>query len=335
MGKVTMKDVAKKVGVSTVSVHNALCGRKGISDEMRQKILQTAEKMGYKPRKNMVHKDWNRTKNIGVVVAEKYLKEYRSFYCVMYKEMAIAATDKNCMTAVEILEKQESGHYQMPKLAMGKRVEGLIILGEVDRRYIRFLRERVQIPIVFLDFYDKELAKDAVISDSFYGMYLMTEYLIENGHEKLAFVGSIHATSSILDRYCGFSRSLTEHGLELPGEWLIEDRNEKGEVQFDLPEHLPQAFVCNCDFAAGLVIEKLEEKGIHVPDDISVVGFDNYIYPGMSDKKITSYQVNMKAMVRTALDKILKQIGSRNSGRGLEIVTGKIVEKESVRKRAE
>ena len=53
----------------------------------------------------------------------------------------------------------------------------------------------------------------------------------------------------------------------------------------------------------------------------------------MADKKITSYQVNMKAMVRAALDKILKQIGSKNSGRGLEIVTGKIVEKESVRKR--
>ena len=60
---------------------------------------------------------------------------------------------------------------------------------------------------------------------------------------------------------------------------------------------------------------------------------DVYLYPEMADKKITSYQVNMKAMVRAALDKILKQIGSKNSGRGLEIVTGKIVEKESVRKR--
>ncbi len=333
MGKVTMADVAKKVGVSTVSVHNALCGQKGISDEMRQRILQTAEEMGYQPRKNMVHKDWDRTKNIGVLVAEKYLKEYRSFYCVMYKEMAIAATDKNCMTAVEILEGQEKGTYQLPKLAMGNRVEGLIILGEVNRDYIRFLKRHVKIPIVFLDFYDKDLAKDAVISDSFYGMYLMTEYLIENGHEKLAFVGSIHATSSILDRYCGFSRSLLEHRLELPEEWVIEDRDEEGSVEFALPEHLPQAFVCNCDLAAGLVIEKLEERGLRVPEDISVVGFDNYLYPGMADKKITSYQVNMKAMVRTALDKILKQIGSKNSGRGLEIVTGKIVEKESVRKR--
>lgn len=138
-----------------------------------------------------------------------------TYYCVMYKEMAIAATDKNCMTAVEILEEQEEGHYQMPKLA---------------------------------------------------------------------FVGSIHAISSILDRYCGFSRSLIEHGLELPKEWLIEDRDEKGEVQFDLPEQLPQAFVCNCDFATGRVIEKLEEKGLHVPEDVSVVGFDNYLYPGMADK---------------------------------------------------
>lgn len=111
-----------------------------------------------------------------------------TYYCVMYKEIAIAATDKNCMTAVEILEEQEEGHYQMP--------------------------------IVFLDFYDKDLAKDAVISDSFYGMYLMTEYLIENGHEKLAFVGSIHATSSILDRYCGSSKTIGDGEMWLNATFL-------------------------------------------------------------------------------------------------------------------
>ena len=76
----------------------------------------------------------------------------------------------------------------------------------------------------------------------------------------------------------------------------------------------------------------LEERGLRVPEDISVVGFDNYLYPGFPDKHITSYEVNTKVMVRVALEKVLKRLRNPESGRGLDIISGHIVEKESVRK---
>ena len=76
---------------------------------------------------------------------------------------------------------------------------------------------------------------------------------------------------------------------------------------------------------------ELEKQGYRVPEDVFVVGFDNYLYPGFPDKKITSYEVNTRAMVKVALEKALKQIKNPLSGRGLSIVSGKIVEKESVR----
>ena len=95
---------------------------------------------------------------------------------------------------------------------------------------------------------------------------------------------------------------------------------------------MPEAFVCNCDLAAGMLIQELEKQGYRVPEDISVVGFDNYLYPGFTDKNITSYEVNIQVMVKVALEKALKQIKNPDSGRGLSIVSGKIVEKESVRK---
>ncbi len=68
-----------------------------------------------------------------------------------------------------------------------------------------------------------------------------------------------------------------------------------------------------------------------MPEDISVVGFDNYLYPGFPDKRITTYEVNMRAMAKVALDKILKMIRNPGAGRGLDIVSGHIVEKDSVR----
>ena len=188
-----------------------------------------------------------------------------------------------------------------------------------------------QVPVVFLDFYDKELAEDAVVTDNFYGMFLMTEFLFEQGIDELGFVGSVFATSSIMDRYCGFMKSMMLHGKNIHPEWVIEDRDEVGQMGFELPKKLPKGFVCNCDLAAVMVMEQLQERGIRVPEDISVIGFDNYLYPGLADRKITTYEVNTRAMTKVALEKVLKQIRNPKSGRGMDVVSGHMVIKRSVK----
>ncbi len=335
MGKVRMADIAAKVGVSTVTVHNALTGNKGVSDEMREKIQKVADELGYHQMTAAAKRERNKggLRNIGVIISEKYLAAYTTFYWKMYQELALVATDKNCMAAVEILKQDMEENFILPRIQEEHTVDALIVMGEISREYIHFMKKHTDMPVIFLDFYDKELAKDAVIADNFYGMYLMTGYLFEQGFTKMAYVGSIHATSSIMDRYCGFYKAQLEHGQALPEEWLIEDRDEKGSMDIKLPQHMPEAFVCNCDLAAGMLIQELEKQGYRVPEDISVVGFDNYLYPGFTAKNITSYEVNTQVMVKVALEKALKQIKNPDSGRGLSIVSGKIVEKESVRKR--
>lgn len=326
-----LTDIAAKVGVSTVSVHNALTGQKGVSDENRERILKAAREMGYIQNTPAKKREQVRNlRNIGVLISEKYLAEYITFYWKMYQELAIIATEKKCMVAVEILKHVSEDNLILPQTVAENTVDALVIIGELRHEYIRFLKDSLEMPVIFLDFYDHELAKDAVVADNFYGMYLLTEYLYDRGFRKLAYVGSIHATSSIMDRYCGFQKALLEHRERLPEEWLIPDRDETGQIGFELPEKLPQAFVCNCDLTAGILIMKLEERGISVPGDVSVIGFDNYLYPGFPDKKITSYEVNTKAMAKVALEKALKQLKNPDSGRGLAIVSGHIVEKESV-----
>lgn len=333
MGKVRLADIAERAGVSTVTVHNALSGHKGVSDGLREQIIRLADEMGYRQNTAAAKREKGRSlKNIGIIISERYLAEYTTFYWKMYQEMALTAVDKNCTTSVEILKHEAEREPVLPRIVEENTVEGLIIMGKISKEYIRFLKRRADMPVIFLDFYDKELSKDSVIADNFYGMYLMTEYLFEQGFREMAYIGSIQATSSIMDRYCGFRKALWEHGVELPEEWLIEDRNELGDIRFELPEKLPQAFVCNCDLVAGKLILMLEERGLRVPEDISVAGFDNYLYPGFPDMKITSYEVNTKVMVRVALEKVLKRLKNPESGTGLDIISGHIVEKESVRK---
>lgn len=336
MGKVRLADIAKRTGVSTVTVHNALAGNKGVSEELREKIQSVADEMGYqilserKQEAKMAAEETPYT--IGVLVAENYLAQYETFYWKMYQEIAVAATEKRCFTAVEILKKEdEINTLKLPACVEGNKVDGLIILGKMNKEYIVKLTDTVKTPVVFLDYYDKDFAKDAVVTDNFYGMYLLTEFMFEQGIEELGFLGSIDSTSSIMDRYCGFLKAMMSHKKEVKPQWVIEDRDEMGQMGFELPKRLPKGFVCNCDLAAYMLIDKLNERGYKVPEDISVVGFDNYLYPGLAEREITTYEVNTKAMTKVALEKVLKQIKNPKRGHGMDIVSGHMVIKKSVK----
>lgn len=335
MRKVRLADIAEAVGVSTVTVHNALNGQKGVSGSLREQIQKVAEEMGYESPgkgKDLGDKEAD-FQRIGVLIAEKYLGNHTAYYWKIYQELALAATEKQCFTIVETLKTDERVRiWEMPQMILQNKVEGIIIIGEIDKQYIRKLKEAVSIPIVFLDFYDSEFAQDAVIVDNFYGMYQMTEILFNHGLEDIGFIGSIHATNNIMDRYCGYMKSMMEHRKNIHPEWVIEDRDETGFVKFELPKRLPKAFVCNCDLVAGMLVNKLDAKGLKVPDDISVVGFDNFLYPGYADIKITTYEVNIKAMVKVAIKKLIKQFRNPNAGGGPEIICGQVIMKNSVRR---
>lgn len=330
MARVRMQDIANRVGVSAVTVHNALTGQKGVSAAVRDEILRAAEEMGYLQKQRS-----SGLKSVGVIISERYLADYVTFYWKIYMEIALAAPDSGCMVTAEILKKEDERERKLPCLVQENAVEGLIVMGEISREYIRSLKAQVTIPVIFLDFYYKEIAQDAVVTDGFYGMYLLTEYLYERGFRNMAYVGSIHATSSIMDRFCGFQRALLEHGIPLRKEWLLEDRDEAGEIHLTLPEELPEAFVCNCDLVASRLIDELEKRGCRVPEDLSVVGFDNYLYPGLLDKGITTYEVDMKGMARTALQKVLERIENPHAPGRLDLVSGNIVEKKSVKSSVE
>ena len=165
----------------------------------------------------------------------------------------------------------------------------------------------------------------------------MTNYLFEMGHKKIAFVGTILSTGSITDRYYGYCRSLLEHGMQVREDWVIPDREpETGRMYLpgycELPEEMPTAFFCNCDLTASIMIHKLQEAGYDVPGDISVAGYDNYLFPGLCDVPITTYEVDMREMARRVISNLIAKMSGESYRRGICIVEGHLVEKESVKR---
>lgn len=99
----------------------------------------------------------------------------------------------------------------------------------------------MDLPKLFLDFYDEHAAIDSIVTDNFYGAYEITNYLIQCGHRDIAYVGNIYSTSSIQDRYLGYYKSLLEHGMVFEDRLLLNDRDEHGRyIDIVFPEKCPQ-----------------------------------------------------------------------------------------------
>lgn len=333
---VKLKDIADKLGVSAVTVSKALSNQKGVSEEMRIKIKNVASEMGYVSLSEARLLSEKKSFNIGVIVSERYFAQMESFYWMMYQELATKAVSKNCFTMLEVVSEEDEENNVAPRLLDGDRINGLVIIGLMKEDYLLKVTSSTGIPVVFLDFYNKNIGCDAVITDNYFGMHQLTDYLCSLGHTKIAYVGTLFATNSITDRYFGYCKALYEHGIEIREDYIVDDRlktNSKKGFKYTLPKDMPTAFVCNCDTTALEVINLLEEKGYKIPEDISVVGFDDYVFPNTKDVKLTTYAVDVKEMARKTIKILLRKMNGDYIKKGTTIVEGDMVIRESTKKR--
>lgn len=334
---VKLADIAQQLGVSTVTVSKALSGQRGVSDEMRTKIKQLAEEMGYVKSAQDKSKD-RRSYTIGVAVAERYLGVASSFYLRLYQELSQRAMRKNCFAMLEVISFDEEHENQMPKMVTEEKVDAVIMMGTFIMEYGQFLRSNIQLPLILLDTLANEEESDSVVSNNMMGAYRMTNYLFKMGHSKIGFVGTRLATASIDDRYFGYLKSLMQHGMELREDWIIEDRDRQTgssdyQRHYQLPakKEMPTAFFCNNDIAAMVMIRKLTEAGYMVPEDVSIVGFDNFINESFPKIGITTYAINIREMARRAIHILLHKLENPDYNTGVYMIDGEFIERESAR----
>ncbi|MBQ7636618.1 MAG: LacI family DNA-binding transcriptional regulator [Lachnospiraceae bacterium] len=327
--KVRMMDIAKKIDVSVVTVSKALTGQKGVSEEVRNKIIRLAEEMGYeKPGES---RGPSKSYNIGVVVPEGYITKYETFYWELYQAINTSAARENSFVMLEIISSADENEGNPPKLLRESKVDALIVMGAMKTAYLKMIRAHYATPTVFLDFYDSEIQEDSVISNSFYGAYAITNYLLAKGLKKIAYVGTPMSTESITDRYLGYLKALMEKGIEIRKDWVIDDRNMDRVMynELKLPAEMPEAFVCNCDMTASKIIEALSQKGISVPGDVAVTGFDDFLHPGLCIIPLTTYAVNMEGLADSAVRNILKKLNGIETNKGIHLIEGRLITRDS------
>lgn len=335
---VKLADIAQKLGVSTVTVSKALAGQKGVSEEMREKIRQTADQMGYVKSSVIDKGKSHKSYTIGIVVAERYLDEVQTFYWRIYQDLSQCAVSRNCFTMLEVISYEDERQIKMPKMVTEEKIEAVIVMGTFKIEYAQFLRRNIHLPLILLDTLGQEVEFDAIVSNNMMGAYRMVNYLFQKGHSKIGFVGTRLATVSIDDRYFGYLKSAMEHGMDVPDEWLIDDRDRNTglcdyDVHCKLPQkqNMPTAFFCNSDKVANVMLHKLSDHGYRVPEDISIVGFDNYLSEPMFQTGITTYAINTREMARRAIHILVHKLQEPDYRTGVYMIDGMFIERESVR----
>ena len=164
-------------------------------------------------------------------------------------------------------------------------------------------------------------------------MYRSARELIRAGHREIGFVGSLDYSKNIIDRYYGYKKCMRENGLSVRKEWVLPDRygkEERGLVV--LPDTLPTAFVTSSDWAASYLYDALQERGLSVPEDISIASYDDYLYNHPLAGRLTTYHVDMEHMARCAVRLVIRGlIGPGSTGVICE-VDSHMVLRDSIRK---
>lgn len=328
--KVRLSDIAERLDISTVTVSKALANKDGVGDELRQRIKELAEEMGYRVKKGGDNGKAI-TGNIGILIPSRFFAPSSSFYWYLFNSLSTELLNRSYYSIMELLSAEDEKNLVLPRMLKDNKVDGFIVLGQVSDEYLNFINTSYE-SFILVDFYTSMNNLDGVSDDNFYCSYLLTSYVISQGHKKLRFVGNFESTSSIRDRFMGFAKALMENGMNVNKADIINDRDENGySIPLEIPSELPDAFICNCDETAAVMIQTLMEKGYKVPEDVSVTGFDNFLAANKTPVPLTTVSIRAEDTASVAADLIIKKVTGQPYVKGRHLVSGSLVIRDSVK----
>ncbi len=342
--KSTMKQIAEKLGCSINTVSLVLNNKMGVGDEMRRAVLDEAEKSGYLDQKSGKYNRSIASMEICVITKKRYFND-NYFYANVICGIQARAVGMGFDTLIHT----DDNKGEVPNCIKTHKVSGIITVGEVSTQVMDELLT-YGIPVVCADYTPYDHLQDSVLTDNKYGTYNAAVYLMSKGFRKIGFFGDIHYSLSIKDRYWGYTEAimhLAENSADESGIYeSIKDYSVVGDIEGAVLQNdigaavkkleelreLPEAFVCSNDRAAILLENALRRMGMKIPEDISVIGFDDMKLCTMVEPKLTTLHVDADGMGRQATDLLIRRIREPQAVVEKVVIPVKLIIRDSVGK---
>jgi LacI family transcriptional regulator len=325
-------DVAREAGVSIATVSRVLNGAKNVSEDTRRKVLRAIKHLGYKPMPSL-RKASDLLYTIGVL-----LPDLRGYH---YNEIAMAIEDYASKHNFEVMVSVPKMTPEVEKHVLDqffkRKIDGVILcelLGGLN--YIEpFIKSGV--PIVALDYYIEEILCDSVNIDNISGALTALKYLYQNGHRKILFLRGPHYSPAAVRREKGIRKFLERHkDVEI---YFSENEGYEPEHGYEgVMNHLKKygknftAVFCINDWSAIGAMQALRELGLSIPEDVSIIGFDNAPYSEFLYPPLTTIHQPRWEMGQTAAQLLIERIlGTGPKIHRNVVLPTKIVERASVK----
>lgn len=332
---VSIKDIAKSVGVSTATVSKALNHKSGVSQAVRNQIIEKAKEMGYVVNGLARGMKISKTFTVGVLVSDiknPFFSEVisameRVLYAKKYNLM-ICNVGENPQKEVEYLE-----------LLVSKKVDGLIVAPAAEGQNLSIYKNLVRhgMKIVLFDRLIDSVNCDSVVIDNRAAIYDAVKYLKDKGHTQIGAVYGIERSYTGHERLSGFREAMKNFGLEYHSEWVksgffTEENSYKKSIEILQKVKKPTAMIAMNNFTTLGLMRAIKDLNLKVPEDLSVVGFDDAEWMKVSSPSITTVVQPADAIGMTAATLLLDAIENENSHTPQHIVLkAKLIERESVK----
>ena len=342
-GKPTIDDVAALSGVARATVSRVLNGGPNVRDEVRQRVLKAVDKLQYKVNMQARFLAGGKTQVLGLVYASDLDSEPNSFY---HSGLELGALRACAEFGFQLLMHPANQHSlskaaKIIELVESRRCDGLILTPPFSDD-VELLKEMAarNFPVICIaaGLEARKVASGVGIDDEVAG-FEMTRYMLALGHKRFGFIKGLQGHLSAEDRYAGFRRAIAEAGLSEDA--VLTERGNftfRSGVEKSLPilhaAHRPTALICaNDDMAVGALFTA-HKMGLNIPQDLSIVGFDDTPVSEIIWPPLTTVHQPLKTIGARAVDMIVEQIKASKTTQGplnivFDVVPHRVVMRES------
>lgn len=338
---VKLSDIARESGVSISTVSLVLRNKPGIPAETRQRVMNVARGLGYRPkRSNTRAAASSQLHNFGLVLKSDSdtSPQANPFYSHVLAGIEDACRRRNINLLYATLQVDaENRPVDIPRILVDETIDGMLLVGLFLDKGLNAVLEQIASPVVLVDAYALEGKFDAVLTDNVQGAEQAVDYLIEHGHRKIAMVGG-HQNffPSICERHQGYQRALQAHGIQEV--YFADSQSLFGEEVLPVVTQLLQQhpditalFGCNDDFALA-AMRAAQALGRRIPEDLSVIGFDNIDVAKHVTPALTTMHVDKAAMGWLAVQLLVNRIENPESDPVTSLLRTRLVVRDSVRR---
>jgi len=303
--KATIAEIAKEAGISKTTVSRVLSKSNLVNKDTRKKILRIIKKKGYKPSIIAQSLRTKKTRTIGLVLEDIE----NPFYTRLAKGVIDTAGEKNYSVILNNYNYDQKLYVKNIETLVRREVDGLLLTTfELRKNTVEYLWEN-GVPFLLID-YKLDLPNvNYVVNDDYYGAKIATEYLINLGHRKIFFLGNM-GIPSLSERFRGFRDTLKQHNIIFskimaPKYINMDDVCNVVEDLLRKREGITAIFAGN-DYMAIRAIEVLNKNSVNIPDDISVIGYDDLKISSMLKVPLTTIRQPKYRLGKLAMEQLLE-----------------------------